>query len=425
MLKKKLGEIDQRDPHAKKVKKFARMKTQGLFKVKSAVENTRGLRDMGFFKQPRSAEAFMRVEATSSAAPSECWTSFRERTLTSRRSTYTYLLAYTLPGIVDVALMYAFLSGSIGTYLSIREAETRESPFPTDTWEQGVLESIGSISATVSDFKFLPTLFVVQYFFRGVNKWMNLVDQCFSMQGKVHDIALLIGSGMQNVAEDTPEARRRRAVLFRIYRYLNCFHAWTYCGADPRIKDADSLLNAMLDAGLLTEEEVAEVTPMEKKTDAFLNWLGQAFMQELDHGSIRPHLANTFMQQLCRLRGTQGTLDDLLVMHPPISLSSMAYVLIDAYITLVLVSYPFSKFAPGVCFQFASMVSAFLVGLCYSALLRVSFIMNLPPFDPKGDCVNVDATLCASDTHMYTFLRMNLGSIELDPPASLSREHSL
>jgi hypothetical protein len=395
---------------------LTKMKTRGQFGVQSAVQNSASVTHMGFFKQPRSEEDFMRVEATGADTPAEGLTSFRESTLTSRKSTYTYLLAYTLPGIVDVAFMYAFFTGAIGTYLSIRDAEARESPFPTDTWEHGLLESVGSISATVDDFKFLPTLFVVQYLNRSVNKWIEIMEGCWSMQGRVHDLALLVGSGMQQVAEDTSEARRRRAVLFRIYRYLNCFHAWTFCGVDPRIKDADSLLKGMLDAGLLTGEEVAEVTPMKKKADAFLNWLGQVFMQELDHGSIRPHLTNAFITQLCRLRGCSAGWSDLTISHPPISLSSMAYVLIDVYIILILVSYPFSKFAPDACFQFASMVSAFLVGLCYTSMLRVCFLMNQSPLNPKGDCVNVDATLCSTDMHIYTFLRMNLGSIEFDPP---------
>ena len=62
------------------------------------------------------------------------------------------------------------------------------------------------------------------------------------------------------------------------------------------------------------------------------------------------------------------------------------------------------------------MVSALLVGLGYMSMFRLCFLMNQSPLNPKGDCVNVDATLCSTDMHIYTFLRMNLGSIEFDPP---------
>ena len=81
------------------------------------------------------------------------------------------------------------------------------------------------------------------------------------MQGKIHDIGLLLGGALNQVDEPGKQ------LMWKCYRYLNVIHGLTYVGIDMRLANDLKRLVAM---GLLTKGEVEVLKPAGNKVSHLL-----------------------------------------------------------------------------------------------------------------------------------------------------------
>lgn len=134
------------------------------------------------------------------------------------------------------------------------------------------VNEVGSAFQTLaSDYKFYPIFLLVGYIAFIVSRWREFMVNCHTIQARIHDIALLAGS-----SPIPPVQLPVRKKLFTIYRYLNLTHALCYKSVSPTLSSLD-LETDFADSdmlGLLTEEELARLLPMDNKVrDTVIGWL--------------------------------------------------------------------------------------------------------------------------------------------------------
>lgn len=91
-----------------------------------------------------------------------------------------------------------------------------------------------------------------------IGRWRHFMSYGYSIQGRIHDIALLTGGSLRQPG--SPDAR---AFAFRVYRYINLAHLLCYKTKSSWLQEIGT--EEMMQLGLLTEQERAILEPMQNK----------------------------------------------------------------------------------------------------------------------------------------------------------------
>ena len=102
------------------------------------------------------------------------------------------------------------------------------------------------------------------------HRWRQFLNYGYSIQGRIHDIALLTGGSLLSPGAD--ENSRRFA--YRIYRYLNLVHLLCYKTKSSWLSELGT--DDLIALGLLTPDERAILEPMANKMrDTVLAWISK------------------------------------------------------------------------------------------------------------------------------------------------------
>jgi len=136
--------------------------------------------------------------------------------------------------IVLGSLGWALLCSSVSTVivLAIRYEEACgargfSDPDSIYFWVESMATASGKMLA---DYRFFPIFLIVGYIAFVVERWREWFANCHVMQGRLHDIAILLGAC---VGPNPSFPVRKR--LFKIYRYLNALQALCYKSALPSL----------------------------------------------------------------------------------------------------------------------------------------------------------------------------------------------
>jgi hypothetical protein len=171
--------------------------------------------------------------------------------------------------------------------------------------------------------KFLTMLLFTHYAFSEIGRWKDMVSAAWKVQGALHNLALLVGSNLQN-DED-------QKIAYRFYRYLTLVHMLQFKGLTEIFQfDYDALENvSLIDSDESVKERAALTACRDKDRDGVITWIGMLLRQCIDHGHLPTDQANLLFEQLSRLRGDCVTLHDLLSFQPPISLAILMQILME------------------------------------------------------------------------------------------------
>ena len=124
-----------------------------------------------------------------------------------------------------------------------------------EDWYTTWLSKMQTITVLMDDFKFLPTFFITYMIGQDVSRWLQWLQIMFKVQGRLHDVALVVASSYRKVNDPTI-GKEQRQMLFKWYRYINAIHYMGYFKLAPSIgTSAEGVLQDLRTVGLLRDAE--------------------------------------------------------------------------------------------------------------------------------------------------------------------------
>eukprot|EP00434_Breviolum_minutum_P009765 symbB.v1.2.008598.t1/scaffold523.1/size192511/20 len=372
---------------------------------------------MGFMSFFRDEEDFCNDPGKAMLPPraSSCFRQYFQTSL----QVLVYILTSGLVHIAVSALIFALATGMVGALLAEVRATMEKNKqvdplLQIEDWYTTWLSKMQTITVLMDDFKFLPTFFITYMIGQDVSRWLQWLQIMFKVQGRLHDVALVVASSYRKV-NDPSIGQGQRQMLFKWYRYINAIHYMGYFKLAPSIgTSAEGVLQDLRTVGLLKDAECQQLQfATAKLRDTLVSWLGQLWHEELERGWVQSVDSDVFMRKICELRGVLAQLSDMQDMQISQMVRVMMVVVTNILLGLALIGYPTKMYDQTTeCFQFWPLVASYLYFICYRGMLHVMFILDKGPFYAKGDCVNIDALLVSTERFVFHVFRTSFRSSE-------------
>ena len=332
----------------------------------------------------------------------------------SRQTLYTYLICSDrLNDFVQVSLGLALISGALGTLIWLM--------LDFQKWQMPYLEKVPltktieqtdtALDSLASGMKFFPIFLMIGYLSYANNRWNNFVRMCYSIQGRIHDVAVICGGAALDGGQP-----QTRAILFRIYRYLNLTHFLAF--QKRNIWLAEASLDDLIEIGLLTEAEKRILEPAKrKKCDLVLAWISDTISEASERELFNQHFMSEAIVNVAGARSKIAGFQDMFTIKEPNVWTALMTFVVDALILVYVIGTPFMAFTEikGVeCFQLWSLLSTFF--LCFPLVCATSIVKLLDYPFPTGrtekmhkifdhDVFNVGATMASTEQTIFQSLR--------------------
>jgi len=275
-----------------------------------------------------------------------------------------------------------------------------------------------SISNVLLCFRFLPAFLLLGLLSFIVDRWRGFLLNCHSLQARIHDVGVCIGSSVKK-----PEDLKIRRKLFRLYRYLNVVHVQTYASVCSLLPQTPRSFVAY---GLLTDEEATLLEPMDNKSrDTCVTWVGIVIEEMIREDMIRELAVTNSL--ILGIRGAAGKHHDLFVRNMPnvwFGLCSCIVNLVVILQTIHAVIQIDSKSIQEIDDLYERRSVLYVYSAC---VLLFSFLMAstywvaekmidtlIMPFHDGDDAYNVDALLASTDRMLFATLRASFEKDILD-----------
>jgi hypothetical protein len=141
-----------------------------------------------------------------------------------------------------------------------------------------------------------------------------------------------------------------------------------------------------------------------------LTWVSLTWHEEIEayqaEGDNHPNAAN-FMEKLMALRAAIASLNSAgdWDREPDVT-NGMLYMVTYALLFFVLLTYPIKFYTAWTgCVQPFGVISSFLFAMTFHGLLQMQLMLARSPYDPEGDCVNMDSLVCGMEEVVYYMIR--------------------
>eukprot|EP00435_Cladocopium_sp_Y103_P027592 s1802_g6.t2 len=347
---------------------------------------------MNFMSFFRSEEDFCQPLGQAMAPP-EASSALRQYYHT-KLETLVYICTSGFAKTCISALVYTCAAGAVGALLSevrrVAELNERVDPMVKSQEQYSrFLSSMETVNLVVQGFDFLPVFLITYMIGQDVNRWHEWLQKMLQVQGRIHDLVIIVNSSYRKVNDQVNAATQRKAI-FKWYRYLNAIHYLNYLNLVPSIGSAEQAMHDLETVGLLTQAECEKLRfSTVKVRDTVTSWLGRYWHEELEAGHVQQDETDVFMRKLCDLRAILAGLNDMPSKAPPQVVRMMMVIVTNTLLALALLGYPSKMYRDtNACIQFWPLLACFLYCVCYRGMLHVMFILDKGPFYAKGECVN-------------------------------------
>lgn len=342
------------------------------------------------------------------AGLSECWSGG-----TSRSTLYHYILFSDAlwPGLLQ-SLWLAFFSGSLATFFYLLmswqayQYDSELPPVSARTFSKSFIFVRDSLNSMISSFKFFPNFLLVGYLGYTVSRWRGFLSTAYSIQGRIHDLANIVGGALCE-----PSSAASRAFAFRVYRYLQLVHILCYQPRDPRLKCTN--LDNYVELGLLTKDEKLILEPAAtKQRELVLAWLSaelwSAAKQKIVHDKTPVH----GVRVVTELRGKTAAFHDAFVLNHPNVWAALMRFVVDTLVVMYAVSSSVTSFVFELgCFQVFCVAFTFLVTIPFiCSSMIIEYLTD--PFESPHDLFQLDALMVNTELQTFTALRVQFSGFE-------------
>eukprot|EP00928_Gymnodinium_smaydae_P060692 TRINITY_DN4442_c0_g3_i2.p1 TRINITY_DN4442_c0_g3~~TRINITY_DN4442_c0_g3_i2.p1 ORF type:complete len:1035 (+),score=143.45 TRINITY_DN4442_c0_g3_i2:68-3172(+) len=368
---------------------------------------------MDFLSFKRSERNFCDPDGTSSSHPVQTKALFRFDTQHRARHVIQYFLMSNLPLSLWSSLNFALLAGSVASFLYIVKKNLIINASAAPDGADNFVRNASNFMHLVDGFSFLPVLMLSFAINKEASRWLEYISLSYSTMGRVGDLGLCVASGFRAL-NDQKDGLRMRAVQYRLYRYLNVAHYLCYTDIDFRVQSVQGgaeLRQDLVNVRLLSEDEARRLshTLPSKQREMVLGWMACTWQEEVRQGNVLPEAVTTFMDRLFELR-SYGILH---VEKAPTLMIVMLDISLRTLLLFHLIGQPLRLMDDTRCFQPWAMAVAFFLFFCYHGMITVMRTLEMTPFHPRADCINVDNLLCDKEREIFHMMRAGYSSTSL------------
>jgi len=246
-----------------------------------------------------------------------------------------------------------------------------------------VTRAIADIWASIATYVSVLLVFTVvnrlQWFF-------SVMKNMYKVQGAISSMGMFIGTRVRSKKE-----------RFKCYRWLNLAHLYLHQQTTPELAKRISDQN-LLDCGLLTKKEFAQVDDALSKRRVVLGWLGVR---------LEYHFKGSFIIDKEYHELKECAHDVLKSINQTMPYSFFQTIIVLTYFWLMLL--PFSMYyrlvvdSEFIVFEYASCIATFFVSILFLAMLNTLVNMSLPTGHDLDD-INPEALLVETDESIVIFL---------------------
>eukprot|EP00929_Paragymnodinium_shiwhaense_P111469 TRINITY_DN7952_c0_g1_i4.p1 TRINITY_DN7952_c0_g1~~TRINITY_DN7952_c0_g1_i4.p1 ORF type:complete len:501 (+),score=92.87 TRINITY_DN7952_c0_g1_i4:144-1646(+) len=257
--------------------------------------------------------------------------------------------------------------------------------------------------------KFISPLaaFMLALYVNGkIGYFFHVVELCWGIQGKIHDIALAVAGAFP---DRTIEEKR---VFFRIYRYLNAVHFLTYL---PLAEKFDGLsMDDLVSCGLITNEEKLLLDRAAAPRASIMLWLA-AEMNKFDRSKVDTAVREHLVDALDGLRGKISLLTKELTRVYPLSFAQLIQLMIDALLMLTAPSLAYSMDTQrkGVLVYIWPALGSMFIALFFQGCMRLITSIEYP-FGYELDDLDAEWLLLATERETYSYFTEAMPSNDSD-----------
>jgi len=319
---------------------------------------------------------------------------------------YSLFFTKQLGEVVLVCLGWALVSGGLGTLVCICITEAGSTP---KSWVESLISvTTGShLNDLLSDFRWFPTFLLVGHLGFYVQRWRNFMFAGWRVEGRIKDIALLVGADVRD-----PSCSNSRALMFKIYRYLVLAMALQYRVVLPELSmlgTGSELAQCLQKLGLLTAQETPQLMPCgSRMRDTVLGWIAYEVNSNGPGGAQLLRGQNTLVvnEKITDVRAQMMFFHGNNFYPQPNFYAAFVKVVVDTYCGIIIVTYPFKMLTPHhVGLQPVTIVSVFLMVLCFMGFESLASILS-KPFAHRHDTFNIDALIAGTEETAFAYLRV-------------------
>mmetsp|Transcript_18000 Transcript_18000/g.26430 ORF Transcript_18000/g.26430 Transcript_18000/m.26430 type:complete len:523 (+) Transcript_18000:262-1830(+) len=285
----------------------------------------------------------------------------------------------------------------------------------TSSTKEWFLGQKDPFAETLDSFKFLPIFLILAYIAFLVNRWRDFMITSHTIQGKIQDVGILVGS-----VPDNPVTKEEKKQIYKIYRFLNAVHIMCYKSfMRDEFKNDDSVYSQLVEMDLLTEKEGIHLGSMGKKVR---EGLCSRILCEIDvllslttkkYAESKSIVLN---DKICDLRGTMAKLHDTFVRDNPNEYILAMQVLVYIYMALVVVGYPLLMFSdnqsPFSCVQPLAFFGTYFTLLSLQ-MPYILFTRLYNPFDAHDD-INAENLVASTELALFNSMRCQFRDISAE-----------
>lgn len=236
--------------------------------------------------------------------------------------------------------------------------------------------------------KYLMTLttFILTFFVgESYSLWKNMYTIGRKVQGRLNDVSMLLATHAKrdDYGRYTPEAR---ALLESVSINIRAFHMllWASCSKHYNCILTEQGALQLVHRGILTKTQVNTLANMDLPPTQWHSVCLEWIMIEIQHGFRRGSVTGgaplqmILLEKYCDLRGTFGSIGDVVDGRMPLAYTHLVQILVDS----LLVCAPLALYAELGAF---SIVSVGILTLFYSGLLDLAKVF-LDPLDCENFC---------------------------------------
>jgi len=321
---------------------------------------------------------------------------------------YKPRLSFLIGRLFGTAALQQVLGQSLkfGCFMSVFYTVLRLLPMVCDRLTFELVSSTLNEIKTLSGHLEVAVGFLFSFYALGrVSWWWEVISHCRSMQGRTHDLAMMIG-GYSTVKECPSEGGGTDTKATWLDAKWNFFRhlmlAWLLCfrGLSPDFGTVT--LEDIQAAGLMNENESEIIQKSEHIRKVPLKWLAAWVEHYIEDMTVRALV----MDKLCGLRGAMASLHDAVELRAPMSFEGLMYTLVMAWVTTI----PFGRLKElddrRVVLEENVLIPVFGAVCTYGFYISMVALLETfkQPFGTSRDSLNADTLILETETSVWDYM---------------------